>query len=91
MAGSGPSLCQELGAKHSGQPKTGSEPSRGSGLPWLPPALTSVLGLLLVSQNASKSADASNSAEFLCEKQLLCKSEKHLRLDFCARQGKDPL
>lgn len=69
MAGSGPSLCQELGAKHSGQPKTGSEPSRGSGLPWLPPALTSVLGLLLVSQNASKSADASNSAEFLCEKQ----------------------
>lgn len=66
MAGSGPSLCQELGARHSGQPKTSSEPSHGSGLPWLPLTLTS---MLLVLQNASKSADASNSAEFLCEKQ----------------------
>lgn len=56
MAGSGLSLCQELGAGHGGQPKA------GSGSPWLPLALTSMLGLLLVLQNASKSADASNSA-----------------------------
>lgn len=69
MAGSGPSLCQELGARHGGQPKTGSEPSHGSGLPWLHLTLTSMPGLLLVLQNASKSADASNSAECLCEKQ----------------------